>query len=164
MKIKRFNESVEMYDRDSMWSKQPDIIETDIISSKITKYLKSIREPIEYGENLLARSNLNYRNDEIPKIANLEKFEKLKNYIKSRDKLNKLNQKIENLKPELNKNYTEGASQFIFNIQRDLLLTDFDTFYELYNDDQIHPDILENYKATIADQLDLRKKSIKYNI
>ena len=82
MKIKRFNESVEMYDRDSMWSKQPDIIETDIISSKITKYLKSIREPIEYGENLLARSNLNYRNDEIPKIANLEKFEKLKNYIK----------------------------------------------------------------------------------
>jgi len=175
MKIKRFNEGYNNYDRDDMWSNQPDIIKNDKISMEAFRYIRELTyskniEPMNAIVEYIEYSSLDYKNEDIKEIMEIKDLKNLKEYMKNRDKLNKLNQEIEDLKPSLNKSYTNGLNELFYTVQKDLLLKDFETFYSFFidgndvGDYDIHPDLYSEHFNTIADNIEILKNSKKYNL
>lgn len=175
MKIKRFNEGYNNYDRDEMWSNQPDIIKNDKISIEALRYIKELGysknvEPMNAIVEYLEESSLEYKDEDIRDIMEIKDLKDLKEYMKNRDKLNSLYQQIEDLKPSLNKSYTNGLNELFYTVQKDLLLKDFETFYSFFiegndvGDYDIHPDIYSEHLDTIADSMRLMKDAKKYNL
>lgn len=183
MKIQRFNEKYN-YDVDNY-------IPSNELPNKVNSFILDLNgnldtniiewvSDISKSTKLKEYSNITKSEKMSLDFSESKKLEKLKSLINKNKEIGELEKRIKLLVKEKERLHTEACSEVLYNFQKDLINSDFDTFYkkfiseevddyiEGYEDEifysDVHPQIMKEYGDKIKNYVEILISSKKYNL